>query len=289
MKAKIFGCSGHRIVTPILALVLMFAWPGAAFAAGVEGEIELEPAEDETVFSYRGGTGPELWGDLDEEWEACSHGMEQSPVDFDALAAMAEEVSDISFDYHASAVSFVNNGHTVKMDYEPGSTMTLDGSDYELLQFHYHTPSEHSLQDGAHYRVEQHLVHQNASGGIVAVGVMLREGEANSALPSARRLDQYLPKAEGVVVVFPDKTIDASGLLPDNHESFRYDGSFTTPPCTEGVKWIVMTYPIEVSRGQMRALVDTLNNLKYASGTGANNRPTQPLNARMVRLDSDGG
>lgn len=270
-------------VSPLIVAAWIF--PGASMAANVEGAIDLEGREGETIFSYRGPTGPDHWSSLDEDWALCEEGTAQSPIDFDALGADPQDVSDIAFDYHESMVSWTNNGHTVMMSYEPGSSMILGGTPYQLQQFHYHTPGEHSLQGGARFEVEQHLVHRNEAGELAVVGVMIREGDHNPALPGGRRLDQFLPQSEGVVVEFPEETLDATGLLPARLESFRYLGSLTTPPCSEGVRWVVMTEPIEISRSQMRALLQALRSLKYASQTGSNNRPTQPLNGRSVLLD----
>lgn len=276
-----------RILSASMIFAILFGLAPVALAASLEGEIELEPAEHETVFGYSGSIGPAFWGELDDAWALCADGLEQSPIDIRALAAQMHDGDDLTVDYHASPIEFVNNGHTVQMNYEPGSSITLGGEEYELLQFHFHTPSEHTLGGGATFPLELHLVHRSTSGELAVIGVMIREGELNRALPSTRRLRQYLPTAEGVVIHIGERSLNAAGLLPDDLTSYRYGGSLTTPPCSEGVRWIVLATPIELSRGQVRAIRNALGQLAYASAEGTNARPTQPLNGRTVELDAD--
>ncbi|MCP4664537.1 MAG: carbonic anhydrase family protein [bacterium] len=268
----------------MLVLVVLMSPTIGAYAA-VHGDIELEPPEEETAFGYADYMGPGFWPELDHEWELCGDGEEQSPIDVWVLDAVMQDVPDLVFDYHESTVAIANNGHTVKWNYEPGSSITLGGVRYDLLQFHFHTPSEHALQGGARFPLEVHLVHMSASGDLAVVGVMIgARSDYNNAFPYPRQFRQMVPTAEGVVVEFHHKTIDASRLLPADKNSYRYNGSLTTPPCTEGVQWILMANPIELSKNQVNVLLDALNSLKYASEKGTNNRPTQPLHGRQVFL-----
>lgn len=273
-------------LTRILTPVMICALAPALFATGIEGEIELEPAGEETDWGYSGPRAPQFWADLDPEWALCGDGVEQSPIDIQVLDTEPVTLDDLEILYRESPVVWLNNGHTVEFEYEHGSTIMLDGEEFELLQFHFHGPSEHTLQGGARFPLEGHFVHRSASGELAVIGVMIREGARNTALPFPRRLRQYVPTAEGVVVHFEDRTLDASGLLPDDLSSYRYVGSLTTPPCSEGVNWIFMATPVEWSRGQMRVIQERLEQLADASNTG-NNRPTQPLNGRTVERDSD--
>ena len=220
------------------------------------GTVVLEPAEDGPVFTYRGQRGPRFWGQLDPSWTTCEQGE----------------------------VQVLNNGHTVEFLYQGGSSLTVDRNLYEVAQFHFHTPSEHSVRGGAQFPVEMHIVHRDAQGRLAVVGVMIREGNRNSALPNTRRWGQLLPREPGMVYEL-EEGIDLGALLPADKRNYRYRGSLTTPPCSEDVLWIVMAAPIEVSRGQLRELREALSQLQFASRTGTNNRPTQPRNGRAIALD----
>lgn len=275
-KRSALGIAMRAIVLPVLCT------GGEALAEGAEGKVILEARSDETVFTYRGRRGPDFWSSLDADWRTCGEGEAQSPIDISG--ARGRNLADPHFDYRPSRIQVVNNGHTVEFVYEAGSSMRIGKRVYDVAQFHFHTPSEHTFRGGAHFPIEMHIVHKDAQGRIAVVGVMLREGKRNPALPDARRWGQLLPREEGVVYEL-EQTIDVGALLPDDHRSYRYSGSLTTPPCSEHVRWLVMSDPIEVSKGQLRELRQALNELKYGGTSGTNNRPTQPLNGRVLRFD----
>lgn len=272
----------HATCAALLLSGLLAAPTFAKDAGAMKGSVLLEPRGTETAFAYRGKRGPDLWGELDSEWSECAEGTAQSPIDF--AGRQSENLPGVRFDYKPSPIRVLNNGHTVEFTYQPGSFLHLGERAFELIQFHFHTPSEHTFYGGAHFPVEMHLVHKDASGAIAVVGVMLVEGKRNPATFGGRLLGQMLPREEGMIHEF-DETVDAGELLPEQLANYRYRGSLTTPPCSEQVHWVVLRKPAEVSTNQLQELRQALNQLQFASGTGTNNRPTQPLNGRSVLYD----
>lgn len=226
---------------------------------------------DDHGWSYDGDTGPEYWGDLDEEYRTCADGMEQSPINIESGHAAAKSIATLDVHYADAVPTAVNNGHTIQINYPEGSYIMLDGKQYNLLQFHFHAFSEHTI-NGNYYPMEMHLVHQSADGGLAVVGLMIVEGAQNAALAA---IFDHLPV--DVDAIYEHTTaMNLAGVLPANHQVYRYDGSLTTPPCTEGVKWNVMVSPIELSSGQINAFTALYDH---------NYRPIQPLNGREVTLD----
>ena len=228
-------------------------------------------------WSYSGETGPANWGALSTEYATCSQGKEQSPVDIPANAPI--NAPSIQFNYQPSALKISNNGHTIKVDYDPGSAIQVQGQEYKLLQFHFHDVSEHTLA-GRHSPIEMHLVHQSADGRLAVVGVMLERGKANAAYDS---VFNHLPAHEGDPELVAGETVQAADLLPADRAFYNYAGSLTTPPCAEGVRWFVLRAPVYLSSDQVTAF-DALYPDDY--------RPTQPLNSRTFQLiaaPADGG
>jgi carbonic anhydrase len=232
------------------------------------------PQQAETAsphWTYEGEEGPSHWGGLDESYATCSAGKSQSPID--VLQPSEQDLTNILFHYQPSTVNILNNGHTVQVDYDPGSYIELDGTRYDVVQFHYHAPSEHTLS-GVSFPAELHIVHRSADGNLAVVGILLQEGTENAAYqPFISNLpaEPTEPKDAGV-------SINAIDLLPSVQTTFRYSGSLTTPPCTEGVNWLLMTTPVELSVQQLTAL-DSL----FETG---NNRPVQPINDRTLVEDN---
>lgn len=221
-------------------------------------------------WSYEGDTGPQHWGSLEADYEACGLGKKQSPIDI-AKPTQAD-LKNVEFHYSPSALNIVNNGHTVQVNYDPGSYIVLDGTRYDVTQFHYHAPSEHEV-DGKGFPAELHIVHADSQKNLAVVGLLLQSGAENEAL--APFIDNLPPtqseeRDAGV-------QIDIKGLIPADQTTYRYDGSLTTPPCSEGVEWVVMTTPVSLSADQLSALGDVYD---------ANNRPVQALNGRTVDEDS---
>jgi carbonic anhydrase len=248
-----------RTILYTTALLAVFTAP--AFAQGA-------PAPAAPHWDYSGGEeGPSHWGDLAGDFGACKTGHKQSPVNI--AKYYQEEMPEIKPSYTPSPVALVNNGHTLQFNYAPGSGFTLDGVKYTLKQFHFHTPSEHYL-DGAPFPMELHLVHQADDGTLAVIGVMLKAGEPNKILQT---LWQNAPTTAGGEKSVPDVQISAADLLPKSLGYYRYDGSLTTPPCKEGVQWIVLKDPVEISEQQ----ITTFQKL-----FPLNARPVQPLGERVV-------
>ena len=172
-----------------------------------------------------------------------------------------------------------NNGHTIEVEVEPGSSITVAGQTYELVQFHWHAPSEHSVESGARYDMEMHLVHRSTAGELAVVGVFIRRGRHHRAL---RPIWDVLPRSAGEERHVEIELADTD-LLPRDRAYFGYPGSLTTPPCTEGVAWHVLAQPIEMSPAQVNRFIRALNR----SCCLENARPTQPLHGRQVRRDQD--
>lgn len=228
---------------------------------------EHEAAEHEAP--HWGYADADHWGELAAEFATCGTGTEQSPIDL--TRAVVAEIDDADLAYQASAATVTDNGHTVQVDFADGGTATVDGHEYALKQFHFHAPSEHTV-DGEHSPVEAHFVHADADGALAVIGVMVVEGDANPLFDS---ILASIP-ATGEHAPLPAE-LDASELLPPRLMAYRYPGSLTTPPCSEGVTWSVLAEPISWSTDQVTALTSRL--------AEPNNRPVQPLNDRELRID----
>lgn len=239
-------------------------------ACGSQTE-EVHPAQEPPHWTYEGEEGPEHWGELDSNYATCATGKSQSPIDVSTPSE--QDLANIAFHYQPSEVNIFNNGHTVQVNYDSGSNIELNNVRYDVAQFHYHAPSEHAV-DGNLFPAELHIVHKNADGGLAVVGILLAEGTQNNAYqPFIENLPAEKSEVQGAGI-----TVDATDLLPAVQTTFRYSGSLTTPPCTEGVQWLLMTTPVELSSEQ-------LNKLKSIFDEG-NNRPIQPLNDRPLEEDS---
>jgi carbonic anhydrase len=232
--------------------------------------VEDDGAQQEVEFGYSGANGPAQWASLDEEWAACADATAQSPIDL--TGATSASLPDLEFHYATGPLELENNTHTVLATETPGSSVTVDGHEYDLVQFHFHEGSEHTV-DGRRYAGELHLVHTDADGATAVVGVLLEEGAANPALSA---YFDALPATTGAEVEVDD--FDTSALLPADHRSFRYTGSLTTPPCTEGVSWFVLTTPVQASAEQLAA---------FRTVVAENDRPVQPLGGRELLVDAD--
>lgn len=223
------------------------------------------PAADPHVaWAYKGASGPRHWADLDPGYEACKTGAMQSPIDLAPAAGDGEE--SVFFMYKPTAATLVDTGHTIELDLQPGSYAIVDGARYELVQLHFHTPSEHTI-DGEPAAMEMHLVHKSKAGKLAVVGVLFDEGAPSKALAP---LWKAMPKAGAKATI---KKFDPATLLPGDTTAYRYLGSLTTPPCTEGVRWAVLHATATDAAAKIAAI---------RSRWGANARPVQPLGERKV-------
>lgn len=217
-------------------------------------------------WNYEGATGPTNWGELSAEFRVCEFGFEQTPVDL--RNAVRAELRGVEPDFRAMPLKIVNNGHTIQVNCEPGSRSRIDGETFDLLQFHFHHPSEHLLS-GRAFEMELHFVHKSAAGKLAVLGVFIGKGAENGA---ASPIWASMPAVAGPVQEIGTR-IDPSALLPASRRFFRYQGSLTTPPCSEGVLWTVFQQPIELSESQIR---------KFAALFPGNARPAMPLNRRFL-------
>ncbi|MBV6624885.1 MAG: carbonic anhydrase [Rivularia sp. (in: Bacteria)] len=220
-----------------------------------------------TNWGYIGKEGPENWGNISSDFEVCRLGETQSPVNLES--AVDADLPALKIDYKQTPLRIINNGHTIQVNYQPGSTLTLDGETYELLQFHFHHPSEHKV-NGEALPMELHLVHKNEKGALAVVGVFLKEAKAN---PTLQKVWQAMPLQKGKEKNVSNVSVNAAELLPENQDYYRYFGSLTTPPCSETVNWIVLKEPVEISSRQVE---------KFAKIFPMNARPVQLVKRRFL-------
>jgi carbonic anhydrase len=249
----------------------------AAVAASLAATLLAGAALAEPIWSYdeATGAGPTAWGSLSEDYALCSSGLGQSPIDL--AGATRGRGFELGFDYEPTELVIENNARTIEVVYESGSMLRVGGRSYELLQFHFHTPSEHQI-GGREEPLEAHFVHRSADGELAVVGVLIREGEANAAL---ERILANAPEEEGEVHV-PGEYVSADELMPEERHGYRrYTGSLTTPPCSEGVRWMVLAQTITASTEQVLRLREILAHVQHFP---YNARPIQPDNGRRVVL-----
>jgi carbonic anhydrase len=249
----------RQITSQTMALVAL-AIGGASFLTTTQ-------AGDAVHWDYSGHAGPAHWGELDPAFGVCQSGTAQTPIDIVSRTKVA--LPPIEFHYRTGGQAEIHNGHTIQVDYREGSSITLDGREYWLKQFHFHAPSENHI-GGKEYPMEAHLVHADAEGHLAVIAVMFEEGAENLALANPWAA---MPQRAGERVALR-MPASAEALLPADHAYYRFEGSLTTPPCTEGVTWLVMKHPVTASHGQLT---------KFARAIGhPNNRPLQALNTRTV-------
>jgi carbonic anhydrase len=262
--------------------VLTAAVAALGLGLGVSGFVAAPAlaAEPAPHFCYDDNQhcGPSHWGELADAWYTCAAGTEQSPMDI-RDADEEDDLSNIRFSWNPTPLKIKNNGHTLQVNYEPGSTMDVNGVTYNLLQFHFHTPSEHTIA-GAAEPMEVHFVHVDALGTLAVVGVLMKGGAENHAL---QEILHNAPHEEGEVEV-AGAMIDGNDFLPRNRNYYNYAGSLTTPPCSEGVRWHVLRGKITASHPQVEEFGHFVTD--HLTGFIGNARPVQPLNAREV-LESE--
>jgi carbonic anhydrase len=231
-------------------------------------------------WGYDKEDGPKDWCGLDPANTACCNGHEQSPIDIQTKQARAATPPKLVITYPSSTFTVLNNGHTVEAELEVDKArcgITLGGVDYDLKQFHVHTPSEHTI-NGKHSPLEVHLVHKSAAGDLAVIGLLVESGPANAELEKIWRIAPEHEGTGGVAV-----GVNLANVLPATRVTYRYAGSLTTPPCSEHVRWIVMQTPITMSEAQITKLEGLFAGAEFPEG---NCRPVQPLGARTVELDS---
>lgn len=216
----------------------------AAHGATNKGATAEAAHHESAHWGYAGEGGPEAWGSLKPENRLCSLGQRQSPIDI--RDGIKVELEPIQFDYRPTQFRVIDNGHTVQVNLEPGNSIVISGRRYDLLQFHFHRPSEERI-NSRQFDMVAHLVHKDVQGRLAVVAVLMEQGPAHpmvqlvwNSLPLEKHTEQYAPVM-----------LDMTRMLPEKREYYTYMGSLTTPPCSEGVLWLVMKQPASMSPEQI--------------------------------------
>jgi carbonic anhydrase len=263
-----------------LCLAVVFSLALVILSCGGGGHHEGDRVADgdhaQVHWGYAGEVGPEYWADLRPEFAPCREGVEQSPIDLTGAVPIEDAGIErrlgtevLTLKQRARVMDLVDNGHTIQVTNDVPMALDLDGVHYELVQFHFHAPSEHTI-DGEHAPLEVHLVHKSADGQLAVIGVLIEEGEHDVLWEP---IIASLPEGPGDSRHVEDLDLNMNELRPLPKRYYRYRGSLTTPPCSEGVEWIVMAEKRQISSAQMAALVSHLHD---------NNRPVQPLGDRKI-------
>lgn len=239
----------------------------SAHAVQLHAELKLNKIGHQAHWSYDGEDGPRNWAQLQPDYALCQSGLRQSPIDIQRNWKLAKD--GVKVNYRPGTLRLVNNGHTVQSNFAGGNTLSVSGETYQLLQMHFHAPSEH-LINGVIYPVELHFVHSKKSGELAVLGVLVEAGASNFEL---EKFIRHAPNQTGVEQLVSEQAFDPNKLLPKQRAVYQYLGSLTTPPCSEGVKWSVLKEPIQASHAQIARLRKMYPN---------NSRPVQDLNNRVV-------
>jgi carbonic anhydrase len=263
-----------------LAFALMFGCIGGG--GEHSGAHEDHPAEESDEahaihWGYGREDGPMHWGGMNAAWATCDTGDAQSPIDIRDVKS-SQDVDSLVLDLPEARLRIVrqenvlgvlDNGHTIQVNVDAGDTLTIGDQSFDLLQYHFHSPSEHTV-NGEHYPMEMHLVHRSTAGSLAVVGVLIEEGEHNAAFDTVW---SNMPTEAGTTVHLEHVSVSIDDMLPSDRTHWRYHGSLTTPPCSEGVRWFVLKTPIQLDAKQIQQFRDVF--------TG-NNRPTQAVNGRDI-------
>ena len=269
MQVSNRGESGENVITSVRpsAVAVAAARKPRHPAAGADASANAGQSLLPTHWDYAGDAGPEAWGSMRPEFSKCSTGQRQSPIDI--RGGIAVDLEPIRFDYRPSSFSVIDNGHTVQVNVEPGNSITITGKRYELVQFHFHRPSEERI-NGRQYDMVVHLVHKDVDGHLAVVAVLLDRGSAQAIVQTVWN---NLPLEKGDEVRAGSR-IDLNQLLPDDKRYYTYMGSLTTPPCSEGVLWMVMKQPVPISMDQVAI---------FARLYPMNARPIQQADGRLIK------
>ena len=269
------------LAVPALPMTAASAQPAPERAAPAEPtsqhDTETPRSQAETVqepgggqhaeWGYTGPSGPGYWSELSAANKLCSGGQQESPIDL--RGAMSARLGKLNLTWKPVPLRVANNGHTIQTDVPAGSTMRVGGKSYEMAQFHMHHPSEHLL-DGRRFPLELHFVHRGPDGVLGVLAVLVETGKPNATLQAM--LDT-MPAEAGSVRVAEGRTLNPGGFLPRGSRFYRYEGSLTTPPCSESVDWVVLAKPIQASDAQIDA---------FERVYPMNARPLQDLNRRFL-------
>jgi carbonic anhydrase len=255
-----------RNMSPKLLVLTLALTAGCSQLAPRHHYLHKEEQPHASKWGYEGDIGPSHWGDLNPAYHLARDGDRQSPIDL--ANAVSTPLPELELDYQPVAVNLLYNGHSVQENERGDSHLRVADEQYKLEQFHFHSPSEHTV-NGKSFAMELHFVHESADGVIAVVGVLIEEGRYNPAFDG---MWAHLPDSKDTTEQ-ATKEVMVADLLPQGRGYFGYSGSFTTPPCTEGVRWFVMSDPVQLSREQ----IATFRKVIYH-----NNRPVQVRNNRRL-------
>lgn len=253
--------------SPSILAISTFAFLAAIIVAPAAFAQATAPAHA-PHWGYSGADGPSHWAGLDPSFATCKTGKRQSPIDIKG-AKEDSSLAPVQIDYKPSPPKIVDNGHTIRVNVAPGSSITVNGTAYTLTQFHFHRPSEEEIA-GKKYAMVIHLVNERA-GGAAVIALLVKTGAQN---PTVQKIWDNLPKEKDKENEVTGVSINAADLLPVDHNYYNFDGSLTTPPCSEGVMWFVMKTPIEMSAAQIAA---------FAKLYPMNARPIQSTDGREIK------
>ncbi|KAA0978203.1 carbonic anhydrase [Pseudomonas sp. ANT_H12B] len=248
MKKQLLGSA----ITLIISCLCSTAWAATGTTA---------------AWSYTAPTDPENWSELNSEYELCTSGKAQSPIDI--RDAVKTEVAPLTFTYRPSTATVLNNGHTIQVSSVDAGSITLASGDYAFVQMHFHTPSEEKIK-GRAYPLNAHLVHRNTAGELAVIALLFEEGAHN---PTLEPIMAAMPKEAGGIALLD--TLNVANIFPAIRSTYSYSGSLTTPPCAEDVRWHVFSTVMQLSPAQLQA---------FQALYPMNARPVQPLNGRSVQV-----
>lgn len=275
----------------VVALVLCAAvLPGCDGGSGGEEAAGETPAWNHDPADT--ALGPGSWGAIDESYEQCADGEEQSPID--VTNATPVDLPDLEFDYPETSLVVANTGHTIEASVPESSNLTLTIGDdvYRLVQFHFHAPSEHTV-DGERYAAEAHLVHESEEGELAVVALLIEPGDVSPELDET--VLENAPREAGEEVELDREwsplvlLLVADSTRAHGTDYYTYPGSLTTPGCAEGVRWIVRSEPHPTRQASIDRLHELISEFPGYDGYENNNRPTQPVNERVIQRDSSSG
>lgn len=224
-------------------------------------------AADPAHWGYEGNRDPAHWGKLSPDFSLCETGKNQSPINI--RHALSVQHDPLSLTFQSGPQHIINNGHTVQVNVSAGNTLLLDNETFTLQQFHFHAPSENEI-DGKQFPLEGHFVYKNADGALTVIALMFQEGDVSPPLAVAwQQMPTQIDQAEEIRTPMAIQT-----LLPASLSYYRFSGSLTTPPCSEGIRWLVLDHPVTASAEQIHQFSSVMHH--------ANNRPLQPLNGRVI-------
>lgn len=259
----------HKTSMLIMTLCLLST---TGFSTASEKHASKKANHDPSHWTYEGETGPSNWGSMKSEFGLCSNGKQQSPVNI--TEAYAQDLEPLQFQYKESKTNIQNNGHTIQLNYDPGSYLQIGSDRYQLLQFHFHTPSEEAI-GGQRYPMVAHLVHKNEAGQLAVVALLMNQGSRDNEILA--KLWGKIPTNHNETRGYDEIKFNMADLLPNNRSYWTLMGSLTTPPCSEGVRWIILKNPLHISAKQIA---------RFKKEFPMNARPIQSLQKRAI-LDSN--